>query len=57
MHHAGGHVVRPEACIAVTQGRIDDPNLFHAWPPIETLSFLNHYLRNSDKTREDKNDS
>ena len=27
MHHAGGHVVRPEAGVAVAQSRVDDANL------------------------------
>jgi hypothetical protein len=29
MHHAGGHVVRPEAGVAVAQGRVDDANFVH----------------------------
>src|SRR5262245_27411831 len=29
VHHAGGHVVRPQACVAIAQGSVNDANLFH----------------------------
>src|SRR5688572_6872419 len=29
MHHSRSHVVRPQACVAVAQSRIDDPDCFH----------------------------
>jgi hypothetical protein len=29
MHHPGGHIVRPQAGVAVAQGGVDDADLFH----------------------------
>ena len=33
MHHAGGHVVRPQAGVAVAQSGIDNLDLVHECPP------------------------
>src|SRR5215510_13865889 len=34
VHHAGGHVVRPQARVTVAQGGVNDANLFHGdFPP------------------------
>jgi hypothetical protein len=40
MHHAGGHVVRPETGITVAQSRVDDANFVHEKPPDEAAAPL-----------------
>src|SRR4026207_431833 len=43
MHHARGHVVRPQAGVAIAQSGVDDANFFHAASSLRYLSSNSAY--------------
>ena len=55
MHHAGGHVVRPQAGVAIAQSGVNDAKFFHGdFPPkgsqtIEAITYVDRAKQGIDR--------